>query len=214
MLRERGHEVFTPTYTGLGERGHQASAAIDLDMHINDIIGVLEAEDLRDVVLVAHSYGGMVATGVADRCRPRIKQLIFVNGFVPKSGQAVSDLTSHSRWWRNALLSNSEVLPDWLILPPPLDQMTSLETLAWVQTRRRPQPKRTFTQPLTLCDEPLTLPRGYIYSTQTKVDDVFAQYQALRVDPDWQFIELQTGHNAHIHAPGSLVQAIEALLLQ
>ena len=84
LLRAAGHELWTPTYTGLGERAHLASPAIDLDTHIADVIGMLEMEDLRDVVLIAHSYGGMVATGVADRVRERIAQLVYLDAFVPE----------------------------------------------------------------------------------------------------------------------------------
>jgi len=92
LLRAAGHELWTPTYTGLGERAHLASPAIDLDTHIADVIGVLEMEHLRDVVLIAHSYGGMVATGVADRARERIAQLVYLDAFVPHNGQSLFDL--------------------------------------------------------------------------------------------------------------------------
>lgn len=94
LLRAAGHELWTPTYTGLGERAHLASPAIDLDTHIADVIGVLEMEDLHDVVLIAHSYGGMVATGVADRARERIAQLVYLDAFVPQGGQSLFDLQS------------------------------------------------------------------------------------------------------------------------
>ncbi|HTN27273.1 MAG TPA: alpha/beta fold hydrolase, partial [Burkholderiales bacterium] len=78
-LRERGHELWTPTYTGLGERVHLASNDVRLDTHIEDVVKVLEYEDLRDVILVGHSYGGMVATGVADRIPDRITQVIYLD---------------------------------------------------------------------------------------------------------------------------------------
>jgi pimeloyl-ACP methyl ester carboxylesterase len=71
LMRAAGHEFFTPTSTGLGERVHLSNPSIDLDTHIEDVLNVLQFEDLRDVVLLGHSYGGMVATGVADRARPR-----------------------------------------------------------------------------------------------------------------------------------------------
>ena len=92
LLAAAGHELWTPTYTGLGERAHLASPAIDLDTHIADVVGVLGMEDLREVVLIAHSYGGMVATGVADRARERIAQLIYLDAFVPRDGQSLFDL--------------------------------------------------------------------------------------------------------------------------
>jgi len=76
LLRERGHEVFTPTYTGMGERSHLAHKDFNLETHIADILGVLKFEDLRNVILIGHSYGGMVATGVADRAPERIAHLV------------------------------------------------------------------------------------------------------------------------------------------
>ena len=87
LMRAAGHELWTPTYTGLGERVHLASADVDLDTHIQDIVAVLDTEDLNDVILIGHSYGGMVATGVADRARARIRHLIYLDAFAPKDGQ-------------------------------------------------------------------------------------------------------------------------------
>ena len=92
LMAARGHRLVTPTYTGLGERGHLARPDIDLDTHIADILGVLEFEDLNDVKLIGHSYGGMVATGVADRARSRIAQLIYLDAFAPDDGDSVLDL--------------------------------------------------------------------------------------------------------------------------
>src|SRR6185295_1250547 len=92
LMRAAGHELWAPTYTGLGERVHLASADVSLDTHIQDIVAVLETEDLNDVILIGHSYGGMVATGVADRARARIKHVIYVDAFAPKDGQSVLDL--------------------------------------------------------------------------------------------------------------------------
>src|SRR3989337_366328 len=78
LLRAAGHEIWTPTYTGVGERSHLATPEVALDTHINDVTSVLEFEDLTDAVLIGHSYGGMVATGVADRARERIAQLVYL----------------------------------------------------------------------------------------------------------------------------------------
>ncbi len=79
--------VFTPTYTGLGERAHLASPSNDLETHIQDVLGVLHFEDLREVALIGHSYGGMVATGVADRAPDRVAKLIYLDAFVPPMGK-------------------------------------------------------------------------------------------------------------------------------
>ncbi len=91
LMAAAGHDFFAPSYTGLGERAHLADPANDLDTHIEDVLGVLAYEDLHDVVLIGHSYGGMVATGVADRARERIAKLVYLDAFVPADGQALVD---------------------------------------------------------------------------------------------------------------------------
>ena len=91
-LQAAGHEVYTPTLTGLGERSHLASPAIGLDTHVQDVVNVLEHEDLRDVVLVGHSYGGMVVTAVADRAADRVTRLVYVDAALPRDGECGFDL--------------------------------------------------------------------------------------------------------------------------
>src|SRR6202451_531200 len=97
LMQAAGHRLLTPTYTGLGEREHLAAPAVDLETHIRDILNVIRYEDLRDIVLLGHSYGGMVATGVADRARDRIAPLIYVGAFVPRDGQSLLDLNAAAR---------------------------------------------------------------------------------------------------------------------
>src|SRR5665213_1696233 len=91
-MAARGHRLITPTFTGLGERGHLARPDIDLETHIADILGVLAFEDLTHMSLIGHSYGGMVATGVADRARARIARLIYIDAFAPADGDSVVEL--------------------------------------------------------------------------------------------------------------------------
>src|SRR5438132_4781326 len=97
MLRRKGHDVYAVTLTGLGERIHLASPEVDLETHIQDVVNVLFYEDLRDVVLVGHSYGGMVITGVADRAPERLRQLVYLDAAVPSDGQAIADLSGPER---------------------------------------------------------------------------------------------------------------------
>src|SRR5262245_57213749 len=92
LMAASGHQLVTPTYTGLGERRHLSAPTVTLNTHIDDVLGVLETEDLTDVTLVGHSYGGMVATGVADRARDRIRRLVYLDAFVPGDGQCMFDL--------------------------------------------------------------------------------------------------------------------------
>src|SRR5215831_15933968 len=92
ILRAHGHDVYTPTMTGLGERSHLLNPSIDLDFQIDDIVQVLKFEDLRNVVLVGHSYGGMIITGVADRAYDRIGHLVFLDAANPRNGQSLVDI--------------------------------------------------------------------------------------------------------------------------
>src|ERR1700755_1968602 len=103
-----GHRLVTPTYTGLGERAHLATPSIDLETHIQDILNVIRYEDLRDIALVGHSYGGMVATGVADRARDRVTQLVYIDAFVPEVRQSLFDLHEAARQRMTALSRCSE----------------------------------------------------------------------------------------------------------
>src|ERR1700710_3251440 len=114
LMAAAGHRLVTPTYTGLGERAHLANPSIDLDTHIADILNVIKYEDLHDIVLVGHSYGGMVATGVADRARDRVAQLIYIDAFVPDDGQSLFDLNEGGRASSREAAKNSE---GWRVPP-------------------------------------------------------------------------------------------------
>src|SRR5580698_3497417 len=92
MLREAGHEVYTPTLTGLGERSHLADRAINLDTHIQDIVNVFNYEGIKDAILCGHSYGGMVITGVANEIGDRIRTLFYIDAFAPDHGQSLVDI--------------------------------------------------------------------------------------------------------------------------
>jgi pimeloyl-ACP methyl ester carboxylesterase len=96
-LRKAGHEVYAPTLTGIGERKHLLSREIDLDTHIEDVIGVIDEEDLSDIVLVGHSYGGMVISGVADRVPEKVASLVYLDAFVPENGQSLFDVSPPDR---------------------------------------------------------------------------------------------------------------------
>jgi pimeloyl-ACP methyl ester carboxylesterase len=205
LLRARGHELFTPTHTGLGERAHLAGPDVDLETHIADILGVLEAEDLREVLLIGHSYGGMVATGVADRARERIRKLIYVDAFAPRDGDSVFSLTPERRKTMAAAAEDGWKLPP-SIMPPD----TPEADVAWAAPRRKPQPIKTFEQPLRLLHGELTLPRHYIYCQRCRPDDGFRPYYERAKKEGWGHDEIDASHNPHITAP----EALAALLLR
>ena len=202
LLRAAGHEVFTPTYTGLGERAHHASPAVDLEMHIKDVLAVIEFEDLRDCILVGHSYGGMVATGVADRVPERVRHLIYLDAFVPGNGQSLFDMRGPTP--RTAAAPPDE---DWLVPPNPPPPDTSEADLAWLALRRRPQPVKTFSQSLLLRNPAPTLPRSYIYCTRKASDDLFLQFsRRFKSDPAWRYFEIAASHSPNVTAPDALVR--------
>jgi pimeloyl-ACP methyl ester carboxylesterase len=193
LMRERGHELVTPTYTGIGERAHLARPDVDLDTHIADMLGVLEMEDLNGVNLIGHSYGGMVATGVADRARQRITQLIYLDAFVPDDGDCVYDLLPEA-----VRAQRQGALDGWRIKPNPMPPDTPAEDIAWCLPRRLPQPAKTFEQKLKLVHGALTLPRHYIYCTRCAPDDRFRRFYERARREGWGTHEIDASHNPHI----------------
>ena len=129
LLRAAGHEVFTPSYTGLGERAHLAHAMVDLETHIIDILAVIRCEGLTDITLVGHSYGGMVATGVADRAPDHIAHLVYLDAFVPRNGQSLNDLVGRD--------GPAPALEGWLMPPNPPAPDTAAEDLGGVAAALR-----------------------------------------------------------------------------
>jgi pimeloyl-ACP methyl ester carboxylesterase len=211
LLRAAGHEVFTPTYTGLGERAHLTSRTIDLDTHIADVLGVIDCEDLRDIVLVGHSYGGMVATGVADRVPDRIAKLVYLDAFVPSHGQSLFDMLAPAERERRQGESNASS-DGWLLAPNPPPPDTAPEDIAWITPRRRWQPIGCFTQPLLLENPNTSLPRSYIYCTRLGPADSFSQFaRRFRNDPAWRLYELDASHSPNVTAPEALVRVLDQI---
>jgi pimeloyl-ACP methyl ester carboxylesterase len=209
LMRAAGHELWTPSYTGLGERAHLAHAEVSLDTHIRDIVGVIEMENLNDVILIGHSYGGMVATGVADRARARVSQLVYLDAFAPVGGQAVFDLIPPDvagKMRAGAAASAS----GYGIPPNPMPSDTAPEDADWAAPRRLPQPVRAFETKLTLSAE-LTLPRSYIYCKRVGIGDVFGQFAARAKREDWRSFEIDASHNPHITNPGALTEILNQI---
>jgi pimeloyl-ACP methyl ester carboxylesterase len=204
LLRAAGHQVYTPTLSGMGDRSSQLAPEIDLDTHINDVTAVLQYEDLREVILVGHSYGGMVITGVAEKAPDRLSRMVYVDAFLPENGKAVKDY------------SILRPLPDGAWRVPPLGPpsafgVTDERDVAWVQARLGDQPLKTLTQPIRIAgDRPLTLPRTFIQCTQTPW---FAEAGARAKQNGFTYRELFTaGHDAMITQPAGLARLLLELL--
>ncbi len=198
-LRAAGHDVFTPTLTGLGERAHLLSPDIGLETHIRDVIGVLEYEDLQDVILVGHSYGAMVISGVAEKCTDRLKHLVYVDAFVPSDGQWMAQYFSPAavESFKERSLREGK---GYGIPPPPAEMfgITSQEDLAWVRPRLGLQPRKSFYDPIHLSNPMISqMPHTYIYCKYpgSLVEQTANQ---IRADKNWQYMELVSGHDAMI----------------
>jgi pimeloyl-ACP methyl ester carboxylesterase len=207
LMRAAGHRLVTPTLTGLGERIHLASPDVGLETHIQDILGVLHYEDLRDVVLIGHSYGGMVATGTADRARDRVSQLIYLDAFVPQDGQSLLDLQPPEAQARFRGLAKSEG-GGWCIPPMAMPADTPPDDFAWSNPRREPQPLKCFEQKLHLQKGALTLPRSYIWCRLTAPHN-FQRFHDRALDqPGWHCFGLDCTHNPHITIPDALTDLL------
>jgi pimeloyl-ACP methyl ester carboxylesterase len=207
LMARYEHELFTPTYTGLGERVHLANPDIDLDTHIADILGVLEAEDLRDVILIGHSYGGMVATGVADRAADRIRRVVYLDAFVPKDGQSLRDLG-------NPAAIKELPASEWRVPSNPLPADTPEPDVEWIKPRRHPHPRKSMEQKIKLTGAVEKLPRTYIYCTRPAPGDGFRQFaDRAKKEPGWQSFEIDASHNPHITNPGTLARMLDRIAI-
>jgi pimeloyl-ACP methyl ester carboxylesterase len=209
LMRAAGHELFVPSYTGLGERAHLLTRDVTLDTHIADVLGVLKYEDLTNVVLVGHSYGGMVATGVADRARERIKQLIYYDAFVPRNGQSLADFRGPNGAAEMKALAAKEG-DGWLLPSNPIPPDTSAEDMKWISALRMKQPLACFEQKVALSAE-LTLPRSYIKCSRIGPVDVFKPFMDRAKAEGWPTVEIDASHSAHVTAPELLRDTLLSL---
>jgi len=213
ILRSAGHEVHAPTLTGLGERAHLLGPGIDLDTHITDIVAVLHYEDLRDVILVGHSYGGMVITGVADRALDRVGHLVYLDAATPVNGESLADIAAPLM---NAARRQARVVDGVeLVLYPGTEPLpnygvTDPDDIAWMAERLTPHPFACFTQPLALTHEAEV---GKLAQTHIVCTSTLATRDPARLAPArdaGRLWHIDTGHDLMITEP----QAVADLLLR
>jgi pimeloyl-ACP methyl ester carboxylesterase len=211
ILRSAGHEVYTPTMTGVGERSHLLGPEIDLDMHIRDISAVLHYEGLRDVILVGHSYGGMVVTGVADRAADRVGRLVYLDAATPANNQSLVDVAGPII---EAVRPDGRVVDGVeLVLLPERDAgrlygVTDTDDLAWMAERLTGHPWKCFEQPLRLGNEAAlsAIPQYHIVCTST-----LATRDAEMIDKaraDGRLWDIDTGHDLMITEPQAVADAL------
>ncbi|HEY5410499.1 MAG TPA: alpha/beta hydrolase [Caulobacteraceae bacterium] len=208
LMAARGHALWTPTYTGLGERAHLARPDTGLDTQITDVLGVLEMEDLNDVVLIGHSYGGMVATGVADRAPHRLQRVIYLDAFVPEDGDSLASLAGQDPAAMRAAAEDG-----WRSPFRPMPPDTPEPDRAWAMARRMAHPVECFIQPLRLTGAGARLPRHYIYALKTDTRDTFGRFhQRARTAPGWTAHEIDSSHNPHITVPETLAALLDGII--
>ncbi|MBK7453176.1 MAG: alpha/beta hydrolase [Anaerolineales bacterium] len=216
FLRDAGHTVYTPTLIGLGERSHLASPETNHSTHIQDILNILWYEDLNDVILVGHSYGGMVITGVADAAPERIAKIVYLDAFVPENGQSLMTIFRPAS--SQEASPKPPVIDDWRVPYPYRERpfgITDQSDSQWVLDKITPQPIQAFTEPIRLKNGGSSkIPRTYIHlrpPVGLPPETEFFQFaERARTQPDWKYQELVSGHDAMIIIP----EAVAALLLE
>jgi pimeloyl-ACP methyl ester carboxylesterase len=211
ILRDAGHEVYAPTLTGLGERAHLLSKDVDLDMHVRDVVALLYYEDLHDVILVGHSYGGMVITGIADRAADRIGRLVYLDAANPVNGQSLVDVAGPII---EATRPLGQVVDgvELVLLPAPggaaFYGVTDPDDISWMDERLTGHPWRCFEQPLQLTNEAALweMPRYHIVCSSTLATrDRALMDEAREANRLW---EIDTGHDLMITEPKKVADAL------
>jgi pimeloyl-ACP methyl ester carboxylesterase len=210
ILRGRGHTVLTPTQTGLGERSHLLSKSITLDTFVNDVVNVLKFEDLKDVILVGHSFGGPPITGAADRAPERIKQLVYLDAAMLQNGQSVFSLLPPELV--AARRKAAEETSGGVSIPPPPAASFGISDpaqQAWLAARLTPHPFGTYESPLVLKNTfGNGVPMVYISCTDPA-------YPPLNASKEWarrqgiKMVELKTGHDAMVTVPEKLADMLD-----
>jgi pimeloyl-ACP methyl ester carboxylesterase len=215
LLRQAGHEVYTPTLTGCGERFHLLTREVNLDLHIEDVCAVLRYEQLWEVVLVGHSSGGTVVTGVADRERDRIKRIIYLDASAPVDGQAASGAFAEGTADKLDEMAASD---GWLLPPLPAAAVgvTDPHDVELLQTLRHPHPMRTLAEPLRLAHGDTHLPRSYVVCTRHEglvalfgVDPLTPFVERAKRD-GWDMHELDAGHDVMLIDPAATASVLLA----
>jgi pimeloyl-ACP methyl ester carboxylesterase len=219
-LRARGHQVLTPTLTGLGERHHLATREVGLGTHVEDIVNILEYEDLHDVILVGNSSGGLVITGVADRAPDRVANLVYLDAFVPEDGESLMDIVRPEIGATMKSLVENEG-EGWLvprIALPPWEQIlkrweiTDERDVAWAARRLTPTPYRHFTEPVRRRNPAAEkLSKTYIRCRRWPNPGYDSYADAAKREKNWRSIAFDASHIPYISAPRETEEALLSL---
>jgi pimeloyl-ACP methyl ester carboxylesterase len=206
-LERSGHKVFAPSLTGLGDRSHLITNRVNVSTHVTDITNLIRFEDLNEIVLVGHSYAGLVISGVAERALHHIRSIVFVDAYVPQNGQSVFSLTSERlRQTVNAAIQRGETG-----MPPARAAYFNVneKDRAFVDSKCTPQPVGTYGEPLTLTGaRERVAKKTYIRAKGFNAPGFDAVAGRLRSDASWKVHEMPCGHDAMIDMPDRLTELL------
>ena len=206
ILRAAGHDVFTPSLTGLGERAHLAHMSVNLSLHVEDVAALLRNEELTDVILCGHSYAGMVITGVAAAEGERIRTLVYLDAIVPQDGQSLFDVVGPETMQRTVAAAARDGL-----VPSPGTAFFKVNGAdsEWVERRCVPQSIATFVEAVHLTGrERAVRNRTYIFARNYGFTLNRETFDQLRHDPAWRTVTIDAGHDMMIDAPEELAEAL------
>jgi pimeloyl-ACP methyl ester carboxylesterase len=207
LLERQGHKVFAPTLTGLGERSHLMRAGIDVSTHVTDIVNVLKWEGLADVVLCGHSYGGLVVSGVAEQAAGAIGSIVFLDAFMPDSGDSMAALTSDAV---REQLKAAAARGDLGVPPRPAAAfLVNEKDQAWVDAMCVPQPIGTMTEKLVLTGaRDRIAKKAYIRAGAYPNPGFDKAYARAKADASWRTYEVPCGHDVMVDMPERLAEIL------
>lgn len=209
-LRGQGHRVFTPTQTGLGERSHLLSRQITVDTHIEDVANLITFEDLRDVILVGHSYGGMAVTGVADRLTDRIRHIVYLDALIPENGDtAFTILPAGMADARRKTVMEQGAGVALPVPGPEAFPIPAGPAKDWFHQRLRPHPIGTYESPVRLTKPAgAGLPVTYVAYTNPALAAIEPSRQRAKAKAGWQYRELAVPHDVEVPNPEKVVEVL------
>jgi pimeloyl-ACP methyl ester carboxylesterase len=204
-----GHRAFAVSLSGVGERRHIPPETVSLAMHVEDVVAVIEAEELHGAVLVGHSYGGLVITGVAERLAARLGHLVYLDAVVPRPGECWSSGNdAATRTARRQAIATHGVLPP----PDPASFGLHGADAEWVRRRQTPHPGRPYDEVLDFDPGRVgSVPRTFVSCTAPALATIDPSRARVAAETGWRVIELATGHDPMISAPGAVVDLLRGL---
>jgi pimeloyl-ACP methyl ester carboxylesterase len=209
-LRSAGHAVFAPTLTGFGERVHLTRADLTIEDFATDIVNVISAEELKEVVLVGHSYGGNTVSAVADRVPERLKHLVYIDSLVLKDGESGFSVLDPAIVAQR--IESAEKTSGGMTIPPPSPEafgVSDPDDADWLRRQLTPLPLSSYREPIHL-EHPLGngVRKTYIACTNPIYQPAVSTHEWIKSQPDWRYLELSTGHDAMVTDPEGLAEML------